>query len=109
MQATVKLTLRIPAGLHEKLWQRARTTERSLNTVLVETIQHGLSEETTYPETERERVIRVLRDSGLWEPQGTEWKKYSESAPKLSYREWREKLSGVPPLSEAIIEEREPR
>lgn len=109
MQSTIKLTLRLPARLHEQLRLRARSANRSLNTVVVEAISNGLSKEVVYPETEQERVLRVLRESGLWEPLGPPWDKYTKNAPAMTHAELREKLKGVPPLSEVIIEEREPR
>ncbi len=105
---TVKLTLRLPAALHEKLLRRARAANRSLNTVIVESIQQSAADESMYPEeSEHEKIRRVLRETGLLEPLGPEWKKYTENAPDITHAELRQMLEGVPPLSEAIIEERD--
>jgi predicted transcriptional regulator len=109
-QPTVKLTLRLPAALHEKLRQRARASDQSLNAVIVEAMQQGLEAVTTYPEeSEREKVQRVLRENGLIEPLGSEWKKYTQNAPEISHAALRAMLNGVAPLSDAIIEERDSR
>ncbi|PIZ25202.1 MAG: hypothetical protein COY47_07265 [Chloroflexi bacterium CG_4_10_14_0_8_um_filter_57_5] len=106
MQSTVKLTLRIPAGLHEKLRQRARQTDRSLNTVAVDIMREGLLPKKPAIETEDERFERVLRESGLWEPLGPQWIEGLEDVTLLTHEELQEELRGVPPLSEIIIEER---
>jgi hypothetical protein len=109
-QPTVKLTLRLPAALHEKLRQRARASDQSLNTVIVEAMQQGLDAEITYPEeSEREKTLRVLRESGLLEPLGPQWLEGLEDVPLLTHAEIREMMKGVPPLSEVIIEDRGPR
>jgi len=82
---------------------------KSLNTEAVETLQICLTEDVNSPLSERERALRVLRESGLWQPLGPEWAPHLQSPPSLDFEQWREKLKGVPSLSEAIIEEREPR
>lgn len=43
MEKIVKMTLRIPVELHAKLRQRARQEGKSLNTVIVETLERGLA------------------------------------------------------------------
>lgn len=57
-------------------------------------------------ETERERTLRVLKESGLLAPLGPEWDKMLSGKPILSHEELREMLKGQPPLSEDIIEMR---
>ncbi len=110
MQANVKLTIRIPAELHHKLKLRAGSTNRSLNIVISETLERGLEhQEEIRNDSERERILRILRDSGLLSMTNTKWEQYDQNAPKISHAELREKLKGLPPLSELIIEEREPR
>ena len=107
--SNIKLTLRLPAALHEKLHQRARATDRSLNTAAIEAIQNGLEKEIIYPESDREKVQRMLRESGLWQPSSSDWhKSIGDDIPLLSHKELREKLKGVPPLSDIILEDREP-
>ena len=109
MRETIKLTLRLPVQLHERLKQRSRAVNQSLNTVIVETLWEGVAQETTYPRSERDRALRVMRESGLWAPLGPEWREEIDQAPRISHAELREQMKGVPPLSEAIIEDREPR
>jgi hypothetical protein len=60
-------------------------------------------------ESEREIMLRSLREHGLVEEPGPRWREYAEKAPEMTHVELREMLKGVPPLSEAIIEDREPR
>lgn len=109
MRQSVKLTLRLPPLLHERLCQRAREEDQSLNKIIVEALWQDLVDVTSYPESGRERALRVIRESGLWEPLGREWQAEIEQAPKLTHAELREQLKGVPPLSKLIIEDREPR
>ena len=109
MKQAVKLTLRLPPQLHEYLRQRAREEDQSLNKVIVDALWQGLVNETRYPESERDRALRVIRESGLWEPLGPEWQEEIAQAPKISHAELREQLKDVAPLSELIIEDREPR
>jgi hypothetical protein len=77
--------------------------------VIVETLRDGLNPESAEELTEAERVRRVLRESGLWEPLGPEWKKYIKDRPRMTHAELRERLKGISPLSETIIEGRERR
>jgi hypothetical protein len=109
MRETIKLTLRLPVQLHERLKQRSQAEDQSLNTVIVETLWQGVTRDTVYPRTDRDLALRVMRESGLWDPLGPEWKEEIAKAPKISHAELREQLKGMPPLSEAIIEDREPR
>ncbi|MEW5870424.1 MAG: toxin-antitoxin system HicB family antitoxin [Chloroflexota bacterium] len=109
MEQLVKLTVRLPVRLHERLKQRAEWQDASLNKVIVDALSKGLAEQAPEEESERKRALRVLRESGLWEPMGPEWQAEMAEAPEISHAELREQLKGVPPLSETIIEEREPR
>ena len=109
MTETVKLTLRLPATLHRQIKERAAAENYSLNTMLVETLRRGLAEDPEHEETEREKVRRVLREAGLLAPLGPQWFEGLEDIPDISHEELRELLKDVPPLSEIIIEEREPR
>ena len=107
MAEMVKLTLRIPTGLHRQLRARAQDVNHSLNKTIVETIRKGLVQETPYEVTEREKALRVIREAGLWEPLGSEWPDVED--PGFTHAEIREMMTGVPPLSDLIIEDREPR
>lgn len=108
MNTTVKLTVRLSPRLHEKVRRRALETQQSLNRVIENAIESGLEQQSTrYPESEQVKVLRVLRESGLYEPMGKEWKTVAGSVPDMTHAELREMLKGVPPLSEAILEERD--
>jgi hypothetical protein len=109
MEQQVKLTVRMPMRLHELLKQRAYTMERSLNSVIIESLWTDVTGVTYPEESERERAIRMLRESGLWQPLGPKWDKYTQEAPEITHAELREKLKGVPPLSKIIIEDRGPK
>jgi hypothetical protein len=108
-QPTVKLTLRLPAALHEKLRQRAQANSQSLNLTALEAMREGLSQSTISYANDEERVWRALRESGLWEPLGPEWLEGMEDVPVLTHEEIRELMKGVAPLSDIIIEDRGPR
>ena len=107
MAETIKLTLRLPLGLHGQIKLSALELNRSLNAMIVETLRKGLTKEFAYEETERDKTLRVIRESGLVEPLGSEWPNVED--PGITHKELREMLKGVPPLSELIIDEREPR
>ena len=109
MTDLIKLTLRIPPRLHERLKKRARSQDCSLNQAILQTLVEGLEVERPEVESPRERALRILRQHNMIVEPGAEWQKYAENAPDLTHAELREMLKGVPPLSQAIIEEREPR
>jgi hypothetical protein len=111
MESTVKLTLRLPAALHQRLRHQASVNNLSLNQTIIHAVQRGLESETP-DETlsERERVLRVLKESGLYEPLGPQWHKFVGDEPVLSHQELRQQIGELsPPLSETIIEDRGPR
>jgi len=107
MTETIKLTIRLPIWLHQQLQQRAQAESQSLNNMILESLKTGLNQKITYPEREDEKVKRILRESKLWEPLGPDWPQVED--PGYTHEEIRELLKGVPPLSEVIIEDREPR
>lgn len=109
MQATVKLTVRLPAKLHEQLKQRARSNDQSLNTVVVEALQEGITHPLEYPLSEQEKFRKVLRESGMLVELGPQWLEGLDGVPLLTHAELQEKLKGCPPLSDIIIEDRGPR
>jgi hypothetical protein len=109
MTEYIKITLRIPPQLHQRLKRRAQQKDSSLNRTILETIEDGLEVEKLPEQSERERLLRLMRERGLIVEPGPGWKKYASETPSMTHAELREMLKGVPPLSEAIIEEREPR
>ncbi len=109
MYQSVKLTLRLPPSLHERLKRRARQMDWSLNATIIETLKDGLESESPQVKSPRERALHMLREHGLIEEPGTAWSKYAEEGAEITHAELREMLKHVPPLSEAIIQEREPR
>jgi hypothetical protein len=107
MESNVKLTVRLPAALHQRLRYRAREDNLSLNQAIVQAVKRGLdSEPPDEALSERERVLRVLKESGLYEPLGPGWRKFMESASEIPIDELWEETSGMPPLSEDIIADR---
>ncbi len=109
MSDTIKLTLRLPVWIHQQLQQYAQAEHQSLNNAILETLKSGLNQKITYPEREDQRVERVLRESGLLEPLGPQWFQGLEDVPDLSHEELWALTEGISPLSETIIEDREPR
>ena len=109
MAKTVKLTLRLPLGLHGQIKRSAHELNRSLNAMIVEMLQKEMTKEFAYEETEREKTLRVIRESGLVEPLGPQWFEGLDDEPDLTHEELWKEMEGVPPLSEVIIAEREPR
>jgi hypothetical protein len=100
-----KITVRLPGTLREPAREKARRTKRSLNRLIADAVQREVAQPEVAYETERERVVAVLKESGLWAPLGPEWDKYVQgSVPTLE--EVRKMLEGQPPLSEDIIEMR---
>jgi hypothetical protein len=108
MLRTTKLTVRLPAKLHRQLEKHARSTNQSLNALIVEAIRRGLTQAPA-PESERERTLRILREEGLLHEFGPHWDTFAGPDPDMTPAELREKLAGVPPLSEVILENRGPR
>jgi len=104
----VKLTVRLPESLHKALQRKAQREKRSLNQTIVEGLWCALGTEPAY-ETERERTMRVLRESGMLVELGPAWDKYIEGAPDMTTDEIREALRGQPPISEDIIADRRER
>ena len=107
---TVKLTVRLPARLHQALKERAVEYHVSLNQAVVDTLASELVVPNT-EETEREKVDRVLRQAGLLAD--TAWmsdfaKELLNGEEPVTLEEAREWLRGVP-LSDWIIEDRGPR
>jgi hypothetical protein len=105
--SSVKLTLRLPQTMHERLRKRALESRRSLNTVIVETLQNGMLQTIDVgAQDQEERFWQALQENGLWEPLGMEWQPEIDQAPKISHAELQKEMQGVPSLSDLIIEER---
>lgn len=107
MEKAIKLTVRLPAALHKRLRRRARENNLSLNKTIIQAVQRGLdSEAPDETLSERERVLKVLKESGLYEPLGPGWDKYIKNASEISIDELWAETKGMPPLSEDIIADR---
>ncbi len=107
----VKLTVRLPARLHQALKKRAAEYHVSLNQAIVDTLADKLVVASPVEETEAEKFDRVMRESGLLAD--TSWmdqlvQELSSGEPLPTLEEVREWLRGVP-LSDWIIEDRGPR
>jgi predicted transcriptional regulator len=108
-EQNVRITLRLPSGLHNRLKRRVTRSQRSMNSIIVDAIREGLDRSEYEPETSEDRAWKALRESGLWEPLGKEWLEGIDLENLPTHEELREMLKGVPPLSEIIIQERGPR
>lgn len=116
MEHEVKLTVRIPSKVHKALKQRAQNQGTSLNQMVVETLHAGLRTENASPLSEREKIIRLLEEIGLLAtPNKPEEiiKQVSQRSVRerriSKYAELRDQLKGLPPASQLIIQDREPR
>ena len=107
METTVKLTVRLPAALHTRLRRRARENDLSLNRIIIEAVQRGLESEPPQEMlSEREQILKVLKESGLYDPLGPGWEEYTRNASDISIDELWAETKGMPPLSEDIIADR---
>ena len=105
-EGIVKLTVRLPAKLHQALKERAVEYNVSLNQAVVETLAAELQVDPVAEESEREKVRRVLRESGMLAD--TSWvHDFLPGVEPATLEEAQEWLRGVP-LSEWIIEDRGP-
>ncbi len=101
----VKLTVRLPAQLHQVLKEHAVEYNVSLNQAVVDTLTVKLMPAPA--ETEREKVRRMLKTEGKLAD--TRWMRNVLPGVKpATLDEARAWLRGVP-LSEWIIEDRGPR
>lgn len=90
--ALVKLTLRIPGDLHRSLKRRAKEAGLSPNKVIIETLRRGLSQPAPATESEYDRTVRVIRESGLLAEPGSLWEEYEDGVPPQDFL-----VSGVLP------------
>ena len=104
----VKLTVRLPGGVHQRLKHRAQEENRSLNRIIVQAVEMLLQKnEVDYQQlSEYDRTMLVLRESSMLEPMGLEWDKYLSGEPLMTADDIRTALRGIPPLSEDIIADR---
>lgn len=106
----VKLTIRLPARLHQALKERASEYNVSLNQAVVDALATELAP-CLLEETEGEKARRVLREAGMladasWIAELADKLSDGEELPTLEeVRDW---LKGIP-LSDWIIEDRGPR
>lgn len=81
--------------------------ERGIEVILIKDKERIIIQPRSRPRTERERVLRILEDSGLLvKPQ---WEPTSPPVSPAEMTELAEKFSVGRPLSEIIIEECEER
>ena len=116
MDQPVKITIRIPSRTHRLLKQSAQEQGVSLNTAIIDVLNTGLAETSNRPTSERQRAIRMLLENEMLSSESEplelldgQESRYLDETVKLTHKEIRERLKGVPPLSEIIIQEREPR
>jgi hypothetical protein len=100
----VKLTIRLPAALHQTLKERAVEYNVSLNQILVDTLVAEL-EPKTRTESDDEKYNRILQRRLA----KTDWMdRFIQGVELPTQEEARTWLDGVP-LSDWIIEDRGPR
>jgi len=103
-EETVKLTVRLPATLHQTLKERAVEYNVSLNQILVDTLVAEL-ELKTCAESDDEKYHRLLQRRLA----KTDWMdRFIQGVELPTPEEARSWLDGVP-LSDWIIEDRGPR
>ncbi len=107
MSDQVKLTVRMPDTLHDRLRRRAQDSQRSLNREINDLLWNALAQPPI--ESERGAVERVLAGSGLWTPLQPISGGDDRSIDQMDHREIRERLDGSAPLSETVMDERGPR
>jgi hypothetical protein len=101
-----KITVRLPRALQRPAQEKARRTKRSLNRLIADAVQREVERPEPAYANEHERVLAVLKESGLLdEPWGAEWDSHIQG-PIPTLEEVRQMLRGQPPLSEDIIEMR---
>lgn len=101
-----KITVRLPGTLREPAREKARRTRRSLNRLITDAVQREVEQpEVTY-ETDHERVMAVLKESGMLMELGPEWDDMLSGEPVLSHEEILKMMAGQRPLSEDVIEMR---
>jgi hypothetical protein len=104
---TVKLTVRLPAGIHQRLQRRAQEENRSLNQVVVDAVDLLLQKGFEYPQlSEYDRTIQILRENNMLDPVGSEFDQYLSGEPLMTADEIREALGDIPPVSEIVIADR---
>lgn len=105
--SVIELEIKLPLDIHRRLKRRAEGEGRSLDQVIVAAVERWLTEDKkAKPVAEYEKTLQVIRDSGLWEPTGSDWNNYIDGVPDMTAEEIREALRGIPPVSEVIIAER---
>lgn len=108
MADAVKLTVRLPRRLHDRLRRQAQSAHRSLNGLIVESLWHTLAPPTA--ESDLDAIERVLLESGLWAPtRADRGRRRGAAEDAESHGAIRERLTGAAPLSETILDERGPR
>lgn len=100
----VKLTIRLPRRLHDRLRRQARRSQRSLNALIVESLSRDAA--PSEPGTEADSVKRVLAASGLWAPLDSESLHPAADTEEPSRVSLRRQLQHVPPLSDVVVEGR---
>jgi hypothetical protein len=69
-----KITVRLPRALRQPAQEKARRTKRSLNRLIADAVQREVERPEPAYANERERVLVVLKESGLLdEPWGADW------------------------------------
>jgi Arc/MetJ-type ribon-helix-helix transcriptional regulator len=101
------IAIELPERLTEQLRQELVSDEK-VSEAVTEAIEEWLESRRQKARSERERAIGAIETAGLnlktsWE----EWNELFTSTPVLTAEEVRQMMTGVSPLSEDIIAERD--
>lgn len=106
-----RVTLRLPESLHARLVAESRATDRSLNELIVESLETRLPDVPSSVDEKRELMRKALGDLLVSVDEVMPlWPGEEEDAPVLTHEELVARLPRLdPPLSQTIIEDREDR
>lgn len=106
--AASKLTVRLPAVLHQRLRRWAQRNDRSLNQVIIDAVAELLEREVVRGRASaRARALQVLTSRGLCEPLPTPSLSGEPLTDTPQLADLRQEIGWLsPPLSETIILER---
>ena len=103
------IAVKLPERLTKQL-QQELVSDEAVSEAIAEAIEEWLESRRQKARSERERAIEAIKRAGLhlktsWE----EWNELFASTPALTAEEVRRMMTGVSPLSEDIIAERDER
>jgi len=106
-----RVTLRLPDSLHARLVAESRAKNRSLNELIVDSLETRLPKEPMSIDEKRERMRKALGDLLVDVDEVMPlWPGEDENTPLLTHEELQARLPRLdPPMSQTVIEDREDR